>query len=116
MKITVLVENTISENPNVKNLSLQAEHGLSLHIQTEFDSKKNYQILFDMGQSNLFQKNANLLGVNLESVDFAVLSHGHYDHGGLSSSDSAQNGLFAFSKINQTSPIYINQNAFSQNC
>ena len=47
MKITVLVENTISENPNVKNLSLQAEHGLSLHIQTEFDSKKNYQILFD---------------------------------------------------------------------
>lgn len=115
MKITVLVENTISENPNVKNLSLQAEHGLSLHIQTEFDSKKNYQILFDMGQSNLFQKNAKLLGVNLESVDFAVLSHGHYDHGGLSSSDSAQNGLFAFSKINQTSPIYINQNAFSQN-
>ena len=40
MKITVLVENTISENPNVKNLSLQVEHGLSLHIQTEFDSKK----------------------------------------------------------------------------
>lgn len=115
MKITVLVENTISENPNVKNLSLQAEHGLSLHIQTEFDSKKNHNILFDMGQSNLFQKNANLLRVNLESVDFAVLSHGHYDHGGLSSSDSAQNGLFAFSKINQTSPIYINQNAFSQN-
>lgn len=115
MKITVLVENTISENPKVKKLSLQAEHGLSLHIQTEFDSKKNYQILFDMGQSNLFQKNAKLLGINLESVDFAVLSHGHYDHGGLASSDSEQNGLFAFSKINQTSPIYINQNAFSQN-
>lgn len=115
MKITVLVENTISENPKVKNLSLQAEHGLSLHIQTEFDSKKNYQILFDMGQSNLFQKNAELLGINLESVDFAVLSHGHYDHGGLPSSESEQNGLFAFSKINQKSPIYINQNAFSQN-
>ena len=115
MKITVLVENTISENSNVKNLSLQSEHGLCLHIQTEFEAKQNYNILFDMGQSNLFQKNANLLEVDLKSVDFAVLSHGHYDHGGLFSSELEPNGLLAFSKINQTSPIYINQNAFSQN-
>ena len=115
MKIAVLTENTISKNPEISKLPLQGEHGLSLFIQTQ-----NKNILFDMGQTNLFAKNASLLGIDLQTVDFAILSHGHYDHGGLSSPLPAtlKNeyfGIEAFAHINQKAPIFINSNAFSQN-
>ena len=110
MKISVLVENTVSENQAVKNLPLQAEHGLSLFIQTQ-----NKNILFDMGQTNLFSKNASLLGINLQSVDFAILSHGHYDHGGLPSKQNEFYGIEEFINLNKNAPIFINKNAFCQN-
>jgi 7,8-dihydropterin-6-yl-methyl-4-(beta-D-ribofuranosyl)aminobenzene 5'-phosphate synthase len=32
--------------------------------------------------SGRFVENATALGINIKSVDLAVLSHGHYDHGG----------------------------------
>ncbi|MCI8845747.1 MAG: MBL fold metallo-hydrolase [Lachnospiraceae bacterium] len=71
MKITALLENKTNRE------DMLTEHGLSLYIETE-----KHKILFDMGQSDLFAKNAAALGINLSSVDIAVLSHGHYDHGG----------------------------------
>ena len=110
MKITVLTENTISKNlsPTLSE-KLKAEHGLSLFIET-----KNHKILFDMGQTNLFLENAKNLNINLEKVDFAVLSHGHYDHSGLFS-ETESFGISAFLKINKIAPIYINENAFSDN-
>ena len=110
MKITVLTENTISKNlsPTLSE-KLKAEHGLSLFIET-----KNHKILFDMGQTNLFLENAKNLNINLKEVDFAVLSHGHYDHGGLFS-ETETFGISAFLKINKTAPIFINKNAFSDN-
>ncbi len=92
MRITSLAENTsVSE-------SIGAEHGLSLYIETE-----DHRILFDMGQTGLFAENGEKLGVDLSDVDIAVLSHGHYDHGG---------GLYKFLEINKTAPVYINENAF----
>lgn len=69
MKITVLVENT---GPS----ELKIEHGLSLYI--EFNDKK---YLLDAGPSDSFFKNAHALSIDLDHVDKAVLSHGHYDHG-----------------------------------
>lgn len=92
MKITALLENT-SERED-----MLTEHGLSLYIETQ-----NHTILFDMGQSGLFAKNAAVLGIDLGAVDIAVLSHGHYDHGG---------GLAVFLEINKTAPIYLNRHAF----
>ncbi len=92
MKIVSLLENTASSE------IVKAEHGLSLYIETE-----NHKILFDMGQSNLFYENAQALGIDLADVDIAILSHGHYDHGG---------GLGKFLEINKTAPVYINKCAF----
>ncbi len=94
MKITALVENISLTD------EIQSEHGLSLYIETE--EKK---ILFDMGQTDLFADNAEKLGIDLSQVDLAILSHGHYDHGG---------GMKRFLEINQTASIYINRNAFGQ--
>ncbi|MBR7162097.1 MAG: MBL fold metallo-hydrolase [Clostridia bacterium] len=92
MKITALLENT-SQNPNVKT-----EHGLSLYIETETGT-----ILFDMGQSTLFAENARALGIDLRAVDVAILSHGHYDHGG---------GLSEFLRINRHAPVLVHKDAF----
>lgn len=91
MRITALTENT-SKN------GLLSEHGLSLYIETE-----NRKILFDTGQSDLFSKNAETLGIDLSEVDLAVLSHGHYDHGG---------GLKKFLELNNTAKVYMNKHAF----
>lgn len=92
MKITALLENTTTKN------SILTEHGLSLYI--EIEDKK---ILFDMGQTELFYKNAEVLGFHLKEVDFAVLSRGHYDHGG---------GLENFLKLNDHAIVYIHKDAF----
>ena len=92
MKITCLTENT-SQNPGIG-----AEHGLCLFIETD-----NRKILFDMGQSDLFYKNAEKLGIDLSQADTAVLSHGHYDHGG---------GLAEFLEINRKAPVYLSRYAF----
>lgn len=92
MKVTSLVENTAGRG------GVTVEHGLSLYIET-----KNKKIIFDMGQSDAFIKNAKLLDIDLENVDAAILSHGHYDHGG---------GLRYFIQINQKAPIYVHSKAF----
>lgn len=94
IKVIVLAENT------AHNLDFAYEHGLSLYIETE-----KHKILFDSGQTSIFSSNASLLGVDLRKVDVAVLSHGHYDHGG---------GFERFLKINKTTPIYVNRNAFGK--
>ena len=92
MKITSLVENT-------SRTGLPVEHGLSLHICLD-DGR---QILFDMGQRRLFAENAARLDVNLTDVEFAVVSHGHYDHGG---------GLRTFLELNRHAKVYLNRHAF----
>ncbi len=92
MKIVCLAENTSSFD------YIGVEHGLSLYIET---SKS--LILFDFGQSQLFSANAELLGVDLSKIDIAILSHGHYDHGG---------GLKNFLEINKKAPVYLSSYAF----
>ena len=93
MIITVLSENLTSSD------KLGSEHGLSLYIETE-----THKILFDTGASGLFAENAGKLGVDLAKVDLAVISHGHYDHGG---------GLKTFLGINNRAKIYLHQMASS---
>lgn len=92
MKLVTLVENTRCRE------DLVCEHGLSLYLETG-----EHKILFDMGQSGAFWDNGEKLGVDLKAVDFAMLSHGHYDHGG---------GMGRFLKGNDHAEIYVNQYAF----
>lgn len=93
MRIITLIENT-SPDPN-----LASEHGLSLYIEAA-----GKHILFDAGQSAAFAENAGKLGVDLAAVELAILSHGHYDHGG---------GLGRFLEVNSKAEIYVNQHAFT---
>lgn len=86
MKITVLSENTGCEK-------CEGEHGLSLYIS--FDS---YKILLDAGQSSLFLENARKLHIDLAEVDFAILSHSHYDHA---------DGFSHFFEVNEHAPLYV---------
>ncbi len=92
MKITILCDN-ITSSP-----SLGAEHGLSVYIESE-----GMTLLFDTGASPLFSKNAEKLGIDISAVDIAVVSHGHYDHGG---------GLPTFLKLNKCAKIYMSGRAF----
>lgn len=92
MKLWVLVENTACSE------DFAAEHGLSLYLEAG-----HRRILFDMGQSAAFAHNAQKLGVDLSTVDTAVLSHGHYDHGG---------GIGTFLQQNTGAPVYLSRYAF----
>lgn len=93
MTITSLVENTSISG-------LPVEHGLSLFIK--LDDGRN--VLFDMGQGTLFAANAERLGLRIQDVDVAVISHGHYDHGG---------GLRTFLTLNDKASVYIHREAFA---
>jgi len=92
MEIICLLEN------NTTDPQLSPAHGLSFFIRTRTRS-----ILFDMGPDNKFAANARHLGVDLAKTDTAVLSHGHYDHGG---------GIPQFQKINDTADIIMTRGAF----
>ena len=70
-RITALAENS------VYGKGLQGEHGLSLLVEAD-----GHKVLFDTGASDLFIRNAHLLGVDLADVEYVVLSHGHRDHTG----------------------------------
>jgi len=72
IRITTLSENTA-------NYGFLAEWGLSILIEAD-----GARILVDTGLSFSAIYNAQLMGVDLSSIDRIVLSHGHADHtGGL---------------------------------
>lgn len=69
MKITLLCENQASA------MVWLAEWGFSAFIE-----HGEARILFDLGYSDVFRRNAAHAGVDLDSVDFVALSHFHRDH------------------------------------
>lgn len=85
MQITVLIENTTDSE-------LTCEHGLSLLIENE-----GQKVLLDAGQTGVFLENAYKMGMDINHVDYVVLSHGHYDHAG---------GFAAYLELNPHVKIY----------
>ena len=94
-----MVVKTLMENTSISK-DFCSEHGLSLYIETG-----NHKILFDVGASQFFLQNAKQLGVDITSVDFLVISHGHYDHGG---------GLETFLKENTKAEVFLHRLAFEK--
>ncbi|KKP67172.1 MAG: Metallo-beta-lactamase domain protein [Candidatus Roizmanbacteria bacterium GW2011_GWA2_35_19] len=76
MKITLLNENSVGR----KNHKLcLAEWGLSVFIEVN-----DIRVLLDSGHTDVYKRNAKKLSIDLNQVDFVVLSHNHWDHtGGL---------------------------------
>ncbi|MBI9008857.1 MAG: MBL fold metallo-hydrolase [Tenericutes bacterium] len=91
MKISILA--------NDKALpDFKSEHGLSVHINHPI-----YQILFDTGYTNVYLQNAKKLGINLSTINYIVLSHGHYDHTG---------GVRYYPAGNSVKQLIIHQDAY----
>lgn len=99
MRVTVLMENSTPSS------RLEARHGLSLWLELD-DGRR---VLFDMGPNDGFLANALSLGVDVTEADLAVVSHGHYDHGG---------GLGAFlaacRDAGRDVPVYVREHAFEE--
>lgn len=91
VKIISLVENTTA-------CGCRTAHGLSLYIETP-----HHKMLFDVGKDDTFLENAERLGIDIESVDLVIISHGHYDHGGA---------LPLFLERNKAAKIFIQRSAF----
>lgn len=83
MKVLTLLDNSKGEQK-----ALKAEHGLSFYIETD----SNIRILFDFGAGASAYENAVKMNVPLNRVDFAIGSHGHYDHA-AGYPDFVKNGL-----------------------
>lgn len=94
MRATVLVDNLAQEK-------LQGEWGLCIHI----DTGKN-KILLDTGASSLFLENAKKLGISIEEVEYAALSHAHYDHA---------DGMEVFFHENSNANFYLRDGS-AENC
>lgn len=94
MRATVIVD-------NIESSDLPGEWGLSIFIE-----HREKKILLDAGASDLFVRNAEALNLPLDQVDFAVLSHAHYDHA---------NGLDVFFQVNEAAPCYT-QSATEEDC
>lgn len=85
-RITVIVD-------NISNKGVDSEWGLSILV--EYAGK---MILVDTGASDLFLKNMERLGIDVRDIDYAVLSHAHYDH---------SNGMSAFFEKNTKAKFYL---------
>jgi 7,8-dihydropterin-6-yl-methyl-4-(beta-D-ribofuranosyl)aminobenzene 5'-phosphate synthase len=97
IEVTVLIEDKPAPADGGSPSKLKHEHGLSFFIKTE-----SANFLFDTGQSNNFAVNAEKTGIDLTTADFAVISHGHYDHGG---------GIGSFLELNKTAPVFLHEKA-----
>ena len=77
MKITVT---NVYNNTAMKDSNLKKGHGQSFFIETE-----STKILYDTGLNGKdLLHNFNLMNIDPNTIDYLVISHGHFDHtGGL---------------------------------
>lgn len=93
-KLTVIVDNIASEG-------LTGEWGLS--ILAEYGDKK---ILADVGASGLFATNLKKLGFEIADIEYATLSHAHFDH---------SNGMPTLFEQNQKAKFFVREGT-AANC
>jgi 7,8-dihydropterin-6-yl-methyl-4-(beta-D-ribofuranosyl)aminobenzene 5'-phosphate synthase len=117
MKWTVLSDNRSND------CHLSTEHGLSILLETTNEQEQcdaciniaerggvrrsqteRHRILLDTGASDVFLKNAEVLGIDLSTVDYVFISHGHSDHAG---------GLRYFLELNRQAKVIVSPDAMS---
>lgn len=86
---------------NITQNDLISEWGLSFYIEYN-----GHKILLDTGAGGNFAQNAKALGVNLEEIEYGILSHAHYDHA---------DGIPTFFAENKTAKFYLRKGA-GENC
>ena len=94
MKVCILADNRTLDSKRFR-----AEHSLAVLLQTA-----DKQFLLDTGASDAFIANAEQLGIDLSTVDYVFLSHGHADHTG---------GLSAFLQVNIKAKVIVSPAAVS---
>ena len=87
MVFTILSDNRTTDD------RFLTEHGLSVFVES-----RGRRLLLDTGASGVFIQNAQTLGIDLRTVDYLFLSHGHSDHTG---------GLGHFLEINDKAKIIM---------
>ena len=75
------------------------QHGFALHM-----AMGNTSLLLDTGSGGALVHNATQLGIDLTTVDYLVLSHGHNDHTG---------GVAEFLDVNKTASIIHHPGIFT---
>lgn len=98
MRIVVLVDNAA----DTARPFLLCEHGLSLLIEHD-----DHRVLCDTGSSGAFLHNARCLGIDVATIDFALVSHGHDDHSGGLSAFFAACGSKAYIHANVAEERYF---------
>ena len=96
--ITILTEN----RPSPTRPELLCEHGLSVWVESPAGN-----FLVDAGASDVFVRNAGMLGVDLATTTAIILSHAHRDHTG---------GMAYLPDSLKNKPIYCTNNLFQQKC
>ncbi len=95
VKLHVLVDNNSCDE------RLRSEHGLSILIAGD-----SANVLFDTGRSaETLLHNAEVMGVDLASIEAAIVSHGHCDHTGA---------LHAVAEAAPGLAIYAHPDAFNR--
>jgi metal-dependent hydrolase (beta-lactamase superfamily II) len=69
------LESGIDNNTLIDHYFL-AEPGLSILVETD----QGIRVLFDVGYSDIFLRNAQKMDISLADLDFVAISHGHSDH------------------------------------
>lgn len=86
---------------NLTKSDLVPEWGLAVYVEYN-----GHQILLDTGSTGIFMDNASAMGIDMEQIEFGVLSHAHYDHA---------DGMAAFFAKNKKAKFYLRTQA-AENC
>lgn len=107
--LSILISEAISKDNDVKENNNEKENEESNEINNaiehnndvidlNYEENRDRRILLDFGQSNKFMSNAKNMGIDLRDVNYAFLSHAHYDH---------SNGMKYFFKENNIAKLYL---------
>ncbi|MGB9796156.1 MBL fold metallo-hydrolase [Fervidobacterium gondwanense] len=90
--LTILCDDELNE-------PLIREHGFSVLVEKDGEPP----LLFDTGHTDVFLRNAEIIGKNLLEVGNVVISHGHYDHAG---------GLRYLANLGKRFNVFLREEAF----